>query len=228
MARFRRSGTNWEGRRWSTSPALNALMDEIERAYPAGHPTDGTVASRTHDQNNPRSDHRPYPYTGTGIVNAVDAGENVEDDAMAIAEAIRKSKDPRVKYVIHERRLFSSYNHANGPAWTWRPYSGSSHLNHVHVSILRSKQTDPRPWNLDLGGENVEEVVKGIQRGLAAAGFDPGPIDGIWGPRTEAAFTAMSEAASQSAVPGPPGPAGPRGPKGADGTLVIKGEVTLP
>ncbi len=33
-------------------------------------------------------------------------------------------------------------------------------------------------------------VVAGVQRALAAAGFDPGPADGVFGPRTRAAMLA--------------------------------------
>ena len=36
--------------------------------------------------------------------------------------------------------------------------------------------------------EDVNELVTGIQQALATAGFDPGPVDGIWGPTTQAAF----------------------------------------
>ena len=37
------------------------------------------------------------------------------------------------------------------------------------------------------GGE-VEAVIKAIQETLAAAGYDPGPVDGILGNRTKAAM----------------------------------------
>lgn len=43
--------------------------------------------------------------------------------------------------------------------------------------------------------KEVIEVVKGIQTALAAGGFDPGDIDGQWGPNTQAAFDEMVVAA---------------------------------
>jgi hypothetical protein len=153
MARFRRSGTNWEGRAWKTSPALNSLMDEIEEAYPERHSGDGTVASKNHDAISPVSDPRPYPYTGPGVVNAVDAGETVENDGWALAEAIRSSRDPRVRYVQHEGSIFSSYSTATRRAWEWGPVGGNPHVDHVHVSVLRDKQNDGRLWNLGLGDD---------------------------------------------------------------------------
>ncbi len=36
--------------------------------------------------------------------------------------------------------------------------------------------------------------VRDVQRGLKALGFDPGPVDGIYGTRTEAALTQWSAA----------------------------------
>lgn len=222
MARFRRSGTNWEGRVWKTSRGLNALMDEIEAAYPLSGPADGTVASKSHSKN---SDHYP---DSAGIVRAVDAGEYVENQGIVIADAIRKSRDPRVKYVIHEGRLFSSYNHSNGPAWSWRPYTGTSnpHENHVHVSLNTRGDTDGSAWNLELGGEKerMEELVLFIQESLKAAGIDPGPLDGLLGPKTKAALTeGFSGGKGEKGDKGDRGPAGADGKDGADGTLIIKG-----
>ncbi len=39
------------------------------------------------------------------------------------------------------------------------------------------------------------EAVKGLQRLVAGFGFNPGPIDGIWGTKTEDAWQAYMEAA---------------------------------
>lgn len=207
MVRFRRSGTNWEGRKWKTSNSLNALMDEIEAAFPGRHAADGTAASRGHDRNNPRSDHRPYPYSGPGVVNAVDAGEVKEDDGIALAEAIRASRDGRIKYVIHERRIFSSYPHANGAPWTWRPYSGyNAHLSHVHVSVNRGSQNDGSPYNLGLGGEeDVTELIKAIQTALNEGGFTDQNgnalvVDGVLGAKTQHALNSQAKAAAESGL----------------------------
>lgn len=46
------------------------------------------------------------------------------------------------------------------------------------------------------GDPEVEEVVKGIQKSLKQAGFDPGKIDGDWGPNTQAAHDEMTTAAA--------------------------------
>lgn len=50
-----------------------------------------------------------------------------------------------------------------------------------------------RPWreparHEDRGASRSSDVVKGVQQRLVAHGYAPGPIDGIWGPRTIAAW----------------------------------------
>lgn len=53
-------------------------------------------------------------------------------------------------------------------------------------------------------GEDEMDVIKKIQEGLRDAGFDPGPIDGEWGPRTMAAFVAGMRSIGPKGDPGPP------------------------
>lgn len=147
--RFRTSGNNHEGRPWVLAAGLMVLAKQIDEFDPERHAADGTVASAQHDQNNPSSDHRPKPYSGAGVVRALDFGEHTEDDAFKILEAIRKSKDSRVKYCIHESRLFSSYG---STPYEWRPYTGASpHSSHGHVSTLESGDTNTKPWNIGEG-----------------------------------------------------------------------------
>ena len=194
MARFRQGGINWEGRPWAVSAAIQALIVQVEAAWDIRHPTDGTVASRGHDRRNPRSDHRPSRVSPAGIVRAVDIGETVEDRGELLAEQIRQSRDPRVRYVIHEQRLFSSYDHRNGPPYMWRRYSGANpHANHVHVSVLRSGDRDGRPWQIDLGGTLAALQIIDLQAALNEAGATDHEDkvlkeDDIYGPRTASAL----------------------------------------
>lgn len=240
MVRFRRSGTNWEGRRWYTSRGLNSLLDEIEAAFPAATKYDGTVASKTHDANSPSSDHRPRPLTGTGIVRAVDAGEYVENDGIALAEALRTSRDPRIKYVIHEKRIFSSYSKSYRSAWQWGSYSGyNDHLSHVHVSVNSKADSDGSAWDLGLGGvittpmeddEMFEQYIKDRQEMLNANGFTdyegkPLVVDGDYGGRTRSAEQKALKAAAQNPQPGPAGPRGHSGPIGPAGAAGPRGAV---
>jgi hypothetical protein len=97
------------------------------------------------------SDHNPLKPPAPPVVCAADFFPR--SAAGHLAEWLRAKRDPRVKYVIHNRRVFS------GPAglspWAWRPYSKDPHLNHVHVSVGRgldgrsthpSLYDDPAPW----------------------------------------------------------------------------------
>ncbi|HST65490.1 MAG TPA: peptidoglycan-binding protein [Mycobacteriales bacterium] len=51
-----------------------------------------------------------------------------------------------------------------------------------------------RPAGVGLGPGDTGPAVKALQRRLAAAGFDPGTVDGRFGPRTTAALTAFQRA----------------------------------
>ncbi len=194
MARFRISGVNWEGRPWRVSAAIEQLIDQVEAVWDTRHPADGTVASRGHDRGNPRSDHRPARQPPQGVVRAVDIGETVEDRGELLAEAIRLSRDRRVRYVIHEGRLFSSYDHRNGPPYMWRRYTGANpHLNHVHVSVLRRGDSDGRRWDIDLEGDMAALQITDLQAALNEAGATDHEgkalvEDGIYGHRTASAL----------------------------------------
>jgi hypothetical protein len=145
MGRWRWSGTNWESRFWIASEAIVALGTQVEADHPAGHATDGTVAGKQHDQVNPSSDHRPHPFTGPGMVRAIDIGVDPGDQ---LAEQLRDSRDARIKYVIHKGRKFQG---RLGPdPWEWKPYLGANpHDTHVHLSVLTAGDSDDSPWNLE-------------------------------------------------------------------------------
>lgn len=79
-------------------------------------------------------------------------------------------------------------------------------------------------------GDGDMELIKNIQQGLKDAGFDPGTVDGQWGPKTQAAFVAALRA-SGAGSQGPQGPAGPKGDAGEPGraptrvVLELEGKV---
>lgn len=74
-------------------------------------------------------------------------------------------------------------------AFTWGGDWSTADAMHFQIDLPPAKiggaPTQPEE-------ENVEEVVKGIQRSLQAAGYNPGAIDGQWGPNTENAHKAMT------------------------------------
>ena len=75
--------------------------------------------------------------------------------------------------------------------------NNAAHHDHAHVEGYPKERGTPPSYvpNYE-SDDNVEDVVKGVQRSLKAAGFDPGVVDGLWGPKTEAAHTSMCKAAA--------------------------------
>lgn len=179
------------GRGWQVVPSLEQLLVQVDAAYPTKHPSDGTLGNLSHS--NRTSDHNP---DDDGDVRAGDIGEVVENDAFDVAEAIRLSRDSRIKYVIHEKRMYSWYNHSNGPAWEWRLYTGSNgHIDHVHFSVLASNQDNTSPWDIGdgQGGVMAAMQVIDIQKGLNEAEVtdeagNPLDEDDVWGPKSAQAL----------------------------------------
>ena len=157
--RWRLKGTGWH-----LAPGLVTLAVQVNAAYPDRHAADGTLGNKTHRAS--ASDHNP---DSDGTVRALDIGEVVEDDAMTVAEAIRESKDIRVKYVIHEARMYSFYWKDGYPPFTWRPYKGANlHWNHVHISTRPSYDTHRADWAIgQKGGDELAYLSKQQQAELA-------------------------------------------------------------
>lgn len=137
---------------WRLAPSLVVCRGEINARFPGRDlASDGSIGDAAHSSRT--SDHNPDEF---GIVRAIDVDEDLDGntvdsgkDAWVIAETLRQSRDPRIKYVIYESMMFSSYDHAEGSAWTWRPYRGVNlHKKHVHISILPSMEAanDTRYW----------------------------------------------------------------------------------
>jgi len=149
--RFRVSGTNWEGRRFFTAPSITKLAAQIEEEVPERFATDGTVASKGHDQRSPGSDHRPTPHNSSpGVVRALDAG-GTKEWLHRVTEALRQSQDRRIKYVIHNGRIFTNYPRNGVPPFTWRPYTGASpHGSHFHISTVDKYDGDVSEWQITL------------------------------------------------------------------------------
>lgn len=116
--------------------------------------SDGTFPSQEHHLRNPGSDHEPHLVPGVGDLICT-AGDYTHDpldgaDMAQIAEQIRLSRDPRVKYCLWGDRMFSSYAARGIPAWTWREYSGDYH-GHLHVSVLDAPIADTwTPWRISM------------------------------------------------------------------------------
>lgn len=147
---------------WRLAGSLVALRTQINAAWPArSRVSDGTIASRTHSIQNPTSDHEP---NSQGVVCAMDITHDPASgaDMNLLAENLRASRDPRIKYVIWNRRIYSSTN----TPWTWRTYSGSNpHTKHLHLSVAGAYDRLDR-W--DIQGDEMPQFTDKQAEILAA------------------------------------------------------------
>lgn len=139
---------------WRVAESLEVLRRQINEKFPDRDKSwDGGIGDEAHASRD--SDHNPWVREdGTGIVTARDYTHDPEHgfDSYLFADQLRISRDPRIKYVISNGRIFSS----TVSPWTWRKYNGSNkHDHHVHVSVLPEKKhyDDSAPWEVPLLGK---------------------------------------------------------------------------
>lgn len=137
---------------WRVARSLDVLLGQINKAYPRRSTrSDGSIGDAAHASR--KSDHNPwvkFPGSSIGIVTARDFTHDPDDgfDAHEFAEHLRKARDPRIKYVISNRRIFAGND---GPRpWVWRPYKGPNpHTKHIHVSVRPYPSSDSvTPWRM--------------------------------------------------------------------------------
>lgn len=133
------------------APSLIACRIDVNVRWPNRDTgSDGWIGDPAHASR--PSDHNPG---ARGLVHALDIDEDISgvdrEDGKELfnwLDSLRIAKDPRIKYVIYEGRMFSSYA-TRYPAWTWRPYTGVNlHTRHGHISIHStiSAETDTSTW----------------------------------------------------------------------------------
>lgn len=134
---------------WRIAESLKKLREQINAAYPLrDKASDGGIGDAAHASRN--SDHNPWvkDARGMGVVTAIDIDEDLARDIHSIqfmVDSIIASRDPRVKYIIYEGRMISSYPARGYGAWKWRPYAGTKnpHRLHAHISV------NPSPYHYD-------------------------------------------------------------------------------
>lgn len=132
------AGERFEAAVWRANdpraPACVAALRDANAAWPTRRKaSDGIMGDARHQAS--KSDHN--------LGNAVDITHDPASgcDAGVIAELA--IDDPRVTYVIWDRRIYSRARAGEG----WRPYSGSNpHTKHVHISVRADARDDDSPW----------------------------------------------------------------------------------
>lgn len=131
---------------WRLAKGLERLRDQVNAKWPLrSKESDGSVGDTSHSAR--KSDHNPDT---RGIVHAIDITHDPKHgfDSYKFADMLLKRQDPRISYIISNRRIGS------GPAGpqpgVWRPYSGANpHDHHVHISITAARADDAGPWTFD-------------------------------------------------------------------------------
>lgn len=125
---------------WRPGESIKRLLAQVNNIAPGRSKVhDGTIGDDDHQGRD--SDHNPWikdEQLGIGVVTAIDITNDPAHkcDCNALASAFQKNKDPRIKYVIWNRRIMSTYAIGGSEPWTWRPYSGDNpHSLHMHVSV---------------------------------------------------------------------------------------------
>ncbi len=172
---------------WRIAGSLATLRDQLNTAHPnRSKASDGTIGDAAHAHT--VSDHNP---DGGGVVRALDVTDDPGDGLSAewLAEVLRAARDPRVKYIISNRRIASSYPAGGKPPWSWRPYAGlNAHKSHVHISVVAGAAgDDERPWRITAEAPRPDSAIRkpanhdAEKRPVRAPGF-PLPRGWYFGP----------------------------------------------
>lgn len=137
---------------WRTARSLDVLLNQLNAMYPGrAKGWDGSIGDAAHQSRT--SDHNPWinDPDGSEIVSARDFTNDPGHGLVSeeVAHALVASRDPRIKYVISNRRIYAG---DLGPSpWVGRNYTGANpHDHHVHVSVKSDKAhyDSVLPWDL--------------------------------------------------------------------------------
>lgn len=127
---------------WRVAKSLLKLRDQINAKFPdRKKASDGTIGDTAHCPGT--SDHCPQiPDGGVSVVAAMDITHDPAHgvDSEAIAEKLRQGEDPRIKYIISNKKIANHKALDGKPPFAWRPYTGSNpHDKHFHISVKPGK-----------------------------------------------------------------------------------------
>ena len=136
---------------WRAANSILGLIGAVNAIAPnRSTVSDGTIGDTAHSTR--KSDHNPNAF---GVVTAVDLTHDPVNgaDMDTITNVLRLGRDPRIKYVIYNRRIFASYTTSTRAAWEWGPYSGTNaHTKHAHISVSADPALYDSTTKWDLAG----------------------------------------------------------------------------
>ena len=123
---------------WRVAKSLLRLREQVNAMAPdRSKASDGTIGDAAHASRT--SDHNPWVRDGNiGVVTAMDITHDIAHgcDAQALVDALVSSRDPRIKYIIWNRKIINS----RVQPWVWRNYTGlNPHTKHFHLSVRPEK-----------------------------------------------------------------------------------------
>lgn len=140
---------------WRTAESLRQLVKQVDAMAPnRNRLMDGTIGDEIHQKTD--SDHNPWVWdesTKKGVVTALDITHDPKHkcDCGAIARSLQKAKDARIKYIIWNGQIMSSYAIDGKDAWEWRRYGGkNAHDKHIHISVNCGKEHYDHSGNWDV------------------------------------------------------------------------------
>jgi hypothetical protein len=109
---------------WRVASSLEVLLKQVNEKYPQrSKVADGAIGDAAHASRG--SDHNPWVHDGNvGIVTARDFTHDPLHglDSEHLAEALRLSRDKRLKYVISNKKI-ASFDHSD---FAWRTGVGGT------------------------------------------------------------------------------------------------------
>jgi len=151
---------------WRLAKSLIQLRAELDTLYPKrDRSSDGSIGDAAHASR--ASDHNPWvkDHHGQPIVTAVDIDRDIAPNFRSrdLAEWLRLRRDPRIKYVISNAQMYSSYPNNARKAWEWGKYTGSNaHKEHMHISVLDKESLfdGQAPWGIaTIKGQPIPDVA---------------------------------------------------------------------
>lgn len=132
---------------WRLAKSLETLRSQVNEKYPnRNKASDGTIGDAAHAGT--ISDHNP---NSAGVVTAIDLTHDPATlDGNKLAQWLVNSGDPRIKYIIWNRRIWQG---------NWQPYYGDNpHDKHLHLSVSSNAASYDNQTKWKLGG-SMEELA---------------------------------------------------------------------
>lgn len=138
------------------TPHRNPALAQLDKQLKAEHPgiTIGWIADQHHSSN---SEHQPDP---DGTVDALDPmlGPHYSwEDAHRDVNALVKSRDKRIWYIIWDGKIISSQVNP----WIWRTYTGTDkHTNHFHICTVEQNEDSNVEWHIYTRRNNMIPTIE--------------------------------------------------------------------